>query len=228
MSSSIGIAFKGIGTEKQLYFEYLNQSVELHFSFVNQTVEQNNTFPEPFNASYIILSVVVSFLVLFLSNYARIHRFDALSVQWWFAFVYAGLFLAYILILDFTNGRAIKYTQYILAGGLSVVSVFFLAGEFAYSAGLKHKVCKINVRDIFGLLVVGGFVVWRVESGNTWYINDLLSTNGHCCRHQHCLERAQDILYEELPGFILLSGHHKRCSYWAGTRLSNQALTTRP
>lgn len=123
--------------------------------------------------------MTVSALVLFLSNYVKIHRFDALSLQWWFSIVYIAVFSAYIVILDFTDGDAIKYTQYVLVGGMSITSAFFMVGELTTAVGIKVKVWKVNVGDILGLIITTGLVLWRIESGNTWYINNIFGNV--CC-----------------------------------------------
>jgi hypothetical protein len=81
--------------------------------------------------------------------------------------------------LDFTDGDAIKYTQYVLVGGMSITSAFFMVGELTTAVGIKVKVWKANVGDILGLIITTGLVLWRIESGNTWYINNIFGNV--CC-----------------------------------------------
>jgi hypothetical protein len=76
--------------------------------------------------------------------------------------------------MDFTNGIAVKYTQYILLGALCIFSSFFMVGELAIMAGVKCKLWRLDVRDIIAALVTIGLILMRILVGNTWYVNDIL------------------------------------------------------
>lgn len=133
----------------------------------------------PFDLSYIILSLLVVVMQLFVTSPLKTHLLEAISIQWWFFIVYAVVFAGFILILDMTQGVAVKYIQYVVIGLVSMASAYFMIVELLSGLGMTGKVGRIKVKMIiaFFMMLLVGFL--RVILGNTWYLNDLFGNTNN-------------------------------------------------